>query len=67
MSNMTDERRDLAKAAEVAAYLQTTPAHLANLRYLGKGPAWVQLGRSIRYRWADVDAWVAANVQNAGR
>lgn len=56
----------LAKPAEVADYLGTTPAHLANLRYLGKGPAWVKLGRSVRYRWADVDAFVDANVQNVG-
>lgn len=64
---MSDEHSGLAKPAEVAEYLRTTVAHLANLRYLGKGPAWVQLGRSVRYRWADVDAWVEANLQNTAR
>ncbi|MCG7583671.1 AlpA family transcriptional regulator [Mycolicibacterium sp. OfavD-34-C] len=60
----TDQRRaGLAKAAEVADYLKTTPAHLANLRFLGTGPAFVKLGRSVRYRWSDVDAWVQANRQ----
>ncbi|MGV0777728.1 helix-turn-helix transcriptional regulator [Mycolicibacter kumamotonensis] len=64
---MAEERSGLARSEEIADYLGTTPARLANLRYLGKGPAWVKLGRSVRYRWADVDQWVSANVQNVGR
>jgi predicted DNA-binding transcriptional regulator AlpA len=63
---MSENHSALAKSADVADYLGTTVAHLANLRYLGKGPAWVQLGRSVRYRWADVNAWVQANVQSTG-
>ena len=64
--NTSDERSGFGTAPEVANYLRTTTGHLANLRYMGRGPAWVKLGRSVRYRWSDVDAWVAANVQNAG-
>jgi predicted DNA-binding transcriptional regulator AlpA len=57
----------LAKAAAVAEYLGTTVPQLARLRWEGKGPTYVRLGRSIRYRWPDVDAWVEANVKTARR
>ena len=68
-SQSTDgnSRTGLAKAAAVADYLGTTIAQLARLRWEGKGPTYVRLGRSIRYRWSDVDAWVEANVQPGRR
>lgn len=31
--------------------------HLANLRKAGKGPAYVKLGRSVRYTTAEIIAW----------
>lgn len=31
--------------------------HLANLRKSGKGPAFVRLGRSVRYSTAEILAW----------
>jgi hypothetical protein len=54
----------LAKSKPVADYLQTTEANLARLRFEGKGPAFIRLGRSIRYRWCDVDRWIEDNVVN---
>jgi predicted DNA-binding transcriptional regulator AlpA len=57
----------LANSAEVAEYLGVTVQALASMRYLSKGPDYVKLGRNVRYRWSDVDAWIAANVQNVGR
>lgn len=36
-------------------------------RYLGRGPAFIKVGRHVRYRRADVDAWLASNThQPAG-
>ncbi|OBB07092.1 hypothetical protein A5668_01380 [Mycolicibacterium fortuitum] len=52
----------LATAREVAKYLRTSTNQLSRLRYEGYGPKFVKLGRSVRYRWTDVDAWVAVNV-----
>lgn len=52
------EREPLVKTAQVAEYLGTTVNQLMRLRFEGKGPKYVRLGRSIRYRWADVDSWV---------
>lgn len=62
----THRRSGLAKASEVAEYLKTTSNQLARLRFLGDGPAYVKLGRSVRYRWEDVDNWVNGNLQTVG-
>lgn len=58
---MGDSRaRPLATPEQVAEYLSTTKGTLAQMRYLGTGPAFVKLGKAVRYRWEDVDAWVEA-------
>jgi excisionase family DNA binding protein len=50
--------RPLASAHEVGDYLQV-PAHtLAQWRHRGIGPRYHRVGKHVRYRWADVDAWV---------
>jgi hypothetical protein len=53
----------IALPPQVAVYLKTTPNRLARLRSEGRGPAWTRLGRSIRYRWEDVHAFVEGNRQ----
>lgn len=53
----------LLTPAELAEYLSTTTANLAQLRYLGKGPAFIKAGRSIRYRESDVQAWLDENTR----
>lgn len=52
----------LATADEVAAYLRTTKAKLANDRYRGVGPKFVKHGRRVLYRWEDVLTWTEANL-----
>lgn len=53
---------DTATAKEVAAYLQTTEAGLAQLRYRGQGPKFCRVGpRKVIYRWSDVKAYLDAN------
>ncbi|WP_106427462.1 helix-turn-helix transcriptional regulator [Nocardia farcinica] len=59
---MTD-RRPLAEPKEIADFLGTSPAQLAQYRYLGKGPRFVKVGSRVRYRWADVEAWVEQNTR----
>jgi hypothetical protein len=44
----------LATPAEVAEYLHTTPASLAQDRYRGVGPKFIKRGRRVLYRWSDV-------------
>lgn len=52
----------LATAEEVAEYLRTTKAKLANDRYRGVGPKFVKHGRRVLYRWSDVYAWTEENL-----
>ncbi|MFD6860740.1 helix-turn-helix transcriptional regulator [Rhodococcus sp. NPDC060090] len=52
----------LATTEEVAEYLRTTPAKLANDRYRGIGPKFVKHGRRVLYRWEDVETFVRANL-----
>ena len=45
---------------ECAAYLQLTPERLYQMRKSGEGPHFCQpTHRTVRYRRADVDAWLA--------
>lgn len=54
------DRRPLATPHEVAAYLRRTPKTLRNWRCLGIGPAWIRVGRDVRYRWSDVERWLTS-------
>jgi excisionase family DNA binding protein len=47
--------------ADAAPYLGCSHAYLRQARARGEGPAYVQLGRAIRYRVTDLDAWIAAH------
>jgi excisionase family DNA binding protein len=60
------ERRALLTPQQVSEYLGVPPGTLANWRYLGRGPAFVHLGRHVRYREVDVDEWVEAHLSDAG-
>jgi hypothetical protein len=51
----------IATPQEVADHRRMTVAALAQERYLGRGPAYIKTGRTIRYDWADVHAFLAAS------
>ncbi|UZF45367.1 helix-turn-helix transcriptional regulator [Rhodococcus rhodochrous] len=54
--------RNLATAEEVAEFLRTTTAKLANDRYRGIGPKFIKPSpRRVLYRWEDVYAYVEVN------
>ena len=55
----TSTRIPLATPGEVANYLQKPEKTLAEWRSRGIGPLYHVVGRDIRYRWADIDAWLA--------
>lgn len=56
----SNTRTGVATSGEVAEYLKTTEVSLAGLRYKKQGPPYIRTpgGRTIRYRWEDVDAWL---------
>jgi len=47
---------------EAAKLLRLSERTLERLRLTGGGPSYVKCGRSVRYRQADIDAWVAQRV-----
>ncbi|MEX6504653.1 helix-turn-helix transcriptional regulator [Pseudomonas zhanjiangensis] len=49
---------------EAAQYLRLSRQTLELLRLNGGGPRYAKLGRSVRYRRAALDEWLAANEQN---
>lgn len=51
-------RTGMARASELAAFLQKKEQTLANWRWRGKGPRYVGRGRGLRYDWADVGEWL---------
>lgn len=64
---MSSAPDDLAVPREVAAYLRTSIDVLAYWRHMGRGPAFVKLGRRVYYRWSDLESWVSENVQTITR
>lgn len=57
--------RPLATPEEVAEYLGVSTQALAQMRWLGTGPVFTRVTpRTIRYRWADIEAYELANRRN---
>lgn len=56
------KRHDLSvlmDPTEVSQYLGVPTGTLANWRYQRRGPAFVRVGRHVRYRAEDVAEWIA--------
>ena len=53
--------RNLLAVKEAALVLGLAVSTLNKHRVYGTGPRFVKLGRSVRYRPADLDAWIDAN------
>lgn len=58
--------RPLLTVHEAAALLGLSPQTLNRWRCerAGQGPPWIKLGGAVRYREADLTAYVAASVQS---
>jgi excisionase family DNA binding protein len=53
----------LLSTAQLAAELGVTAGTLRNWRSAGRGPRGARIGGRVRYRRADVDAWVAQETE----
>jgi excisionase family DNA binding protein len=51
----------LLTVVELAEYLRVPPATVYTWRHRGEGPRSVKVGRHVRYRQVDVDAWLEAS------
>jgi hypothetical protein len=58
---MSDQLPPLATPTELAQYLHTTTASLAQDRYRGTGPKFIKRGSRVLYRWSDVVEWIDRN------
>jgi hypothetical protein len=58
-ATVSDEMMGEPAAAEYLG--EVPPATLRQWRYLGKGPAYVKLGRHVRYRKSDLDAFITGH------
>jgi excisionase family DNA binding protein len=55
---------DILKTEQAAEYLQLSEASLNRWRCYGGGPEYVMLGRAIRYRRSDLEAWLQSRVRS---
>lgn len=53
----------LLRTSDAAKRLGVSASFLEKQRYLGTGPDYVKIGRSVAYRECDIDSWVAALVR----
>jgi predicted DNA-binding transcriptional regulator AlpA len=60
-TNMSAVMDVLAAAARCGLSVST----LNKLRLVGGGPRFAKLGRAVRYRVADIDAWIEASLRSS--
>ena len=55
---------ELLTVEEVAARLRISPGSLYNLRYGSAAPPAIRIGSRLRWRRADVEAWIDAHFED---
>lgn len=55
---MNEKESVVLREGQAAAHIDVAQQTLTNWRYLGKGPAYVLVGRAVRYRVEDLDDWL---------
>lgn len=54
------DRRRLAKPQEIADYCGVPLGTVYQWSHRGGGPKFIKVGRHLRARWSDIDAWLDA-------
>ena len=67
MSTKGEGIEPLLNTDEVAKLVGLHSVTLAEWRTQGRGPRWVKLGRKVRYRPRDVEAWLDQNERTSTR
>jgi excisionase family DNA binding protein len=60
----TTSTRSLASPREVSEYLRIPTHTLSQWRHRGIGPKFSRVGKHVRYRWSDVEAWIDQQTVN---
>jgi len=58
--------RKLGTRQEVADYLDVPLSTMVRWAYVGSGPPYIKVGRHVRYRWVDIEAWLDAQTTGRG-
>jgi len=53
---------DVLTTPEAAKYVRLSKPTLERFRISGDGPAYIKLGAAVRYRQADLDAWLESRL-----
>ena len=61
MTNANNQT-EILDTPEAASYLKLSAVTLERRRIQGDGPPYCKLGKSVRYRRADLDAWLASRL-----
>ena len=56
---------DLLDDEKLSGVLDVPVGTLANWRYQGRGPRFIKVGRAVRYRRSDVEAWLERNARES--
>lgn len=59
-------RSPLAAPEQVAEHLGVPVSTLYQWRHRGVGPRGIKVGRHVRYRWEDVEAWLEQKAREGG-
>ncbi|MGA7180679.1 MAG: helix-turn-helix domain-containing protein [Thiobacillaceae bacterium] len=67
LADMIASGKTLLTENEAAAFLDTTVGTLQVWRSTGRyGIPFVKIGRSVRYKRADLEAWIASRTRTSG-
>ncbi|UZF92685.1 helix-turn-helix transcriptional regulator [Bosea sp. NBC_00550] len=61
----TTPPEQLLTSRETAERLGLAENTVARMRCHGTGPEFLKLGRAVRYRWRDVEQWLAGRMQTS--
>ncbi|MBA3053764.1 MAG: helix-turn-helix domain-containing protein [Sphingomonadales bacterium] len=53
---------DILDTRDAASYVRLAVVTMERLRLTGDGPPFCKLGKAVRYRKADLDAWLASRL-----
>ena len=67
MINGMEQGDRLLTVQELAEYLGVPVATLYQWRYRREGPKGFRVGRHLRYRWSEIEAWVERQMAEADR
>ncbi len=65
MPDSSTQNNQLLNENEIARQFGLPEKRLQALRCRGGGPKFIKVGRSVRYRAADVEAWLEANTKTS--